>query len=65
LYDPFLRRHLAVAPFEAVRAVIAVLHEAPVASAFHLHFLDHELVAATPPLGHELRVGERLPYALT
>src|SRR4029077_19202669 len=54
-----------VAPFEAVDAVGGVLDVPPMAAALNLHALDDKLVPTTPPLRHELRVGECSPHALT
>src|SRR4029079_15072267 len=47
---------------ESVRLTVRVFDVAPVASAIHLHAFDVELVAASPPLGDEGRVGHRAPH---
>src|SRR5437660_150305 len=60
-HHAFGRLHFAIAPLEPMDAMIGVLDEAPVAAALHLHPLDVELVAATPPLRHEPGVAHRLP----
>src|SRR5687768_11510862 len=60
-----LRRHdFAVATLEAMHSLRPVLDETPVSPALHFHSLDHELVATSPPLCDELRIGHRLPYSL-
>ena len=64
LHDALGRRDLAVAALEAVHAFGAVLDEPPVAAALDLHALDHELVAAAPPLRDQRGVGHRAPDAL-
>src|SRR5678816_2698464 len=37
-------------------------HKPPVSSALDFQPLDHELVAAAPPLSNELAIGVRAPY---
>src|SRR3990172_387376 len=64
LYNALRRRHLAKAALEPVHAVRAVLDEAPVAAALHLHALHHQAIAAPPPLRRLLRIGERPPHRL-
>src|SRR6185436_19773145 len=64
LHHAFGRRHFAIAAFEAMHAVFAVLDEAPMASALHLHALDDEPVPPPPPLRHERGIAERLPDAV-
>jgi hypothetical protein len=44
--------------------MVRVLDEPPVAAAVRLELLDHELVAAPPPLGDEVGVGHGAPDAL-
>src|SRR5262249_17104039 len=57
-------RDFPVAPLETVNATRRVLNVAPVPPALDLHALNDELVAPPPPLGDELRIGERPPHAL-
>ena len=61
---PLLRRDLAEAALEAVHSLGRVLDEAPVAAALELQPLDHELVAAAPPLRDQVGLGERAPDAV-
>jgi len=44
--------------------MVTVLDESPVTAALQLKPLDHKLVAATPPLRDELRIGHRFPNAV-
>src|SRR5438132_259254 len=64
LHETLQRCHLAVAPLEPVHAIRGVLDAAPVAAPFDLHALDVNLVAASPPLREQRRVGVRLPDTL-
>jgi hypothetical protein len=64
LHEPLGWRHFAVAALEAVYAIGAVLDESPVAAALDLHALDHEFVAASPPLREQLGIGEGPPDPL-
>src|SRR5258705_11576416 len=56
------RRDLAIAPLEAVHAVVGMLHVAPVSAAHGLVALDDELVAASPPLRDEDGIGHGTPH---
>src|SRR6185369_1047685 len=62
--DPLDRRDFSITALEAMHAMIAVLDEAPMATAFELEALDDQAVAASPPLRDEFGLGHRLPHPL-
>src|SRR5438552_2184207 len=63
-YQPLGRLHLAEAAFESEHALRRMLDEAPLAARLHVVALDHQLVAAAPPLRDQLRLGHRAPDPL-
>src|SRR5512141_1361393 len=57
--------HLTKPPLESVGLAVMMLDKTPVTTALDLQLLYHELVAATPPLGDQLRFRVSIPHAIT
>src|SRR6478609_670577 len=63
-HDALHGHDFSIAALETVRAVLSVLDEAPVPTAPELEALDHQSIAAPPPLGDQFRFGHCFPNAL-